>query len=309
MSLLKPAGATRLALLLAALLTVPAAHADEALFGYVYGVETLPQGRMECQSAWTHRWDKGQGRFSADEVQTEFEYGVTDRFSTSAYLMFLGVDHRGAFPATAEEGEALYPDRQGTYFRGAKLQFKYNLASPYLNNGWGLALLLEPQYHRRFRVDGASTRQWELETGLLLQKNFLDDQLVLAYNALVARERRVLLEDGNAVEHEWEYSNSFGASYRVAPKWFLGLEARHHMDVLQDPDSGDYGKNQYSFFAGPTVHYGTRGWWLTASYLRQWRGNPTYARSVGEVIGGVDADLHLDENEKNEFRIKFGIDF
>lgn len=285
------------------------AGADEALFGYVYGAETLPKGRLELQTALTHRWDKGRGHFAVNELQTELEYGLTDRLTLSGYLMFLGVDHRDAFPATAEDGEPLYPDREGAFFRGAKVQLKYSVLSPYLNDGWGLAFIVEPQYVRRFRVDGAKTRQLELETGVLVQKNFFDDQLVLAYNGLVARERRVLLEDGSAVEHEWEYTNSLGASYRVAPKWFLGLEARHHMDVLQNPDTGTYSKNQYSFFAGPTLHYGTKGWWVTATYLRQWRGNPPYARSVGEVVGGIDDHLHLDENEKNEMRFKLGIDF
>jgi hypothetical protein len=286
-----------------------AARADEALFGYVYGTETLPDGEMELQTTLTHRWDKGRGSFQANELQAELEYGITDKLSIAGYAMFLDIDHQGAFPSTAEDGEPLYPDRDGSYFRGAKVQLKYNILSPYLNNGWGLSVFIEPQYVRRFRVDGAKTRQLELEGGVIVQKNYLDDQLVLAFNSEVARERRVLLEDGNAVEHEWEFTNALGASYRVAPRWFVGLEGRHHMDVLQNPETGEYAKNQYSFFMGPTLHYASKGWWVTATYLRQLQGNPPYARSVGPVVGGVDDNLHLDENEKNEFRVKIGIDF
>ena len=284
------------------------AHADEALFGYVYGAETLPKGELELQTAFTRRWDKGRGSFHANELQLELEYGITDKLSIAGYALFLDIDHTGAFPNTTEDDEPLYPDRNGSFFRGTKVQLKYNFLSPYLNNGWGLSAFIEPQYIRRFRVDGAKTRQLELEGGLIVQKNFLDDQLVVAGNVQVARERRVLLEDGNAVEHEWEYTNSLGVSYRVAPKWFMGFEGRHHMDVLQDPESGDYAKNQYSVFLGPTLHYATKGWWVTGTYLRQVRGNPPYARSVGEVTGGIDDGLHLDENEKNEFRIKIGVD-
>ncbi len=284
-------------------------RADEALFGYVYGAETLPDGKMEMQTALTHRWDKELGSFHANELQAELEYGITDKLSIAAYALFLDIDHQGAFPSTAEDNEPLYPDRDGSYFRGTKVQLKYNILSPYLNDGWGLSVFVEPQYIRRFRVDGAKTRQLELEGGVIVQKNFLDDQLVLAFNAQVARERRVLLEDDNAVEHEWEINNSIGASYRVAPKWFIGLEGRHHMDVLQDPETSEYGKNQYSFFMGPTVHYASKGWWITGTYLRQLQGNPPYARSVGPVVGGVDDGLHLDENEKNELRIKVGVDF
>jgi hypothetical protein len=299
---------TLLAAALGGVFAAPAAQADEALFGYVYGADTLPQGRIESQTALTHRWDKGRGHFEANELQTELEYGITDKLTVSGYLLGLDIDHRDAFPSTVD-GEPLYPDREGTFFRGAKVQLKYNVLSPYLGDGWGLAVFVEPQYVRRFRVDGSRTRQWELEAGVILQKNFLDDTVVVALNSQVARERRVLVEDDDFVEHEFEFTHALGASYRFAPKWFAGVEARHHMDILQDPEDGHYKKNQYSFFMGPTLHYASSGWWITASYLRQIRGNPPYARSLGEVVGGVDDDLHLDENEKNEFRIKVGFDF
>lgn len=299
---------TRLAALLAATALAAPALAEEALFGYTYGAETLPAGEMEHVTTLTHRWDKGMGHYRADELWAELEYGLSDRLTLAGYALFLDIDHQDAFPSTEEDGEPLYPNRKGSYFRGLKTQLKHNLVSPYLNDGFGLAVMVEPSYVRRFKVDGSKTRQWELEAGLLAQQNFLDDQLVLAYNAIVARERRVLLEDDGFVEHEWEYTQTLGGSYRVAPNWYAGLEARHHMDVLKG-DDGDYAKNQYSAFFGPTLHYGDKDWWLTVSYLKQLRGNPPYARSVGPVVGGVDEDLHLDENEKHELRLKLGLEF
>lgn len=295
------------ALAAACAIAVPAS-ADESLFGYTYGAETLPAGELESITTLTHRWDKGRGDYRADELMQEIEYGLSDRWTLSGYAMFLDINHANAFPSTEEDGEPLYPDRDGSYFRGAKAQLKYNLLSPYLNDGWGLSFLIEPSYVRRFKVDGSRTRQYEVEAGALVQKNLLDDQLVLAYNAVVARERRELLEDDGFVEHEWEYTNTLGASYRVSSNWYAGLEARHHMDVLKGED-GDYAKNQYSTFLGPTVHYAQKDWWVTATFFKQLQGNPPYARSVGPVVGGVDDDLHLDENEKYEMRIKVGFEF
>jgi len=284
------------------------AHADESLFGYNYGAETMPEGRLEWVNTLTHRWDKELGHYRADELMTELEYGVTDRLTLAGYLMFLDIKHEGAFPRTAEDGEVLYPDRDGSYFRGAKFNLKYNLLSPYLNDGFGLALMVEPSYITRFKVDGSETKQWEVELGALLQQNLLDDQWVLTANTIVARERRVLVEDDGFVEHEWEFYQTLGASWRLTSNWYAGLEARHHMDVLKN-DDGDFKKNQYSTFVGPNLHYAQKDWWLTATFFKQVRGNPPYARSVGEIDGGADNGLHLDENEKYEFRLKVGYEY
>lgn len=283
-------------------------QADEHIFSYVYGAETIPKGGMEFQTMVTNRWDKDLGRYRATELQGELEYGITDRLQISGYLMFLDVDHKGAFPLD-DAGDPLYPDRDKFAFRGVKTQLKYNILSPYLNDGWGLALLLEPSYQTRFKVDGSKTKQFEIEAGVLVQKNLLDDQLVLAYNLILAREKRILVEDGDAVEQEVEMYNYLGATYRVAPKWYVGLEARHHMDVLKVPNGNTFKKNQYSTFIGPTVHYAAKEWWATLTYFRQIQGNPTYAASVGETFGGSGENLHLDENEKNELRLRVGFDF
>lgn len=285
------------------------AHADESLFGYSYTAEALPQGALEFGTALTRRWDKGMGRYVALDSQVEIEYGITDRFTGSVYLLGLAVDHQGAFPVANNTGAALYPDRKDNFFRGAKFNLKYNILSPYLNNGLGLSVFLEPQYIQRFKVDGSATSQIELEGGVIVQKNFFNDQLVLALNAIVSRERRILLDSNNTIEHEWELTNTFGASYRFAPKWSAGIEGRHHMDLLKDPADGKFKKNQFSMYLGPSIHYAEKKWWLTATYLRQVRGDPTYGNSVGAVTGGVTSNLHLDENEKNEFRLKFGYNF
>lgn len=63
------------------------AEADENLFGYISGAETLPEGASEIYFWTTHRWDKGQGTYSAYDFQLEYEYGVTSRFTTSLALL------------------------------------------------------------------------------------------------------------------------------------------------------------------------------------------------------------------------------
>lgn len=50
--------------------------ADENLLGYVSGAETLPKGAAEGYLFLTHRWDKDQGRYRANDVSAEIEYGL-----------------------------------------------------------------------------------------------------------------------------------------------------------------------------------------------------------------------------------------
>lgn len=287
------------------------ASADENLMAFTYLADTIPQGELEFNSTFTNRWDKGRGRYYAMDIDLELEYGITDRLQIAGYLNAQHMNHKGAFPYSQAEGEnttdPLYPDREQTRWNGGKVQLKYNIFSPYTD--WaGFTVFIEPQYRRVFKVDGAKTNQKEVELGFIFQKNFLDDRLIYAQNFVFAKERRVLKEDDNFVEHEKEFYNTIGLSYRVAPKWYAGIETRHHMDVLKQED-GSWMKNQYSWYIGPTLHYADEKWRVTVGYMRQIKGNPEYAAGVLPVEGGAGTNLHMDENEKNELRVRVGYDF
>lgn len=283
------------------------AQADENLMAFTYLADTIPQGGVEFNSTFTNRWDKGRGRYYAMDIDLELEYGITDRLQIAGYLNAQYINHKNAFPTAVGDTDPLYPDRQHTRWNGGKVQLKYNIFSPYTD--WaGFTVFIEPQYRRHFKVDGAKTNQKEVELGFIFQKNFFDDKLIYAQNFVFAKERRVLLEDDGFVEHEREFYNTIGLSYRVAPGWYAGVETRHHMDVLKQED-GSYKKNQYSWYIGPTVHYADEKWRVTVGYMRQIKGNPEYAAGVMPVVDGVGSNLHLDENEKNELRIRVGYDF
>lgn len=287
------------------------AHSDENLFAYTYTADTVPKGGLEFNTTMTNRWDKGRGSYYGADFDFELEYGVTSKFQVSGYLNAQHVNHKDAFPFSQAEGfndtDALYPDRRQTRWNGGKVQFKYNFTSPYVD--WmGFSMFIEPQYRKHFKIDGSDTDQREIELGFIFQKNFLDDKLVLAHNLILSQERRILKEDDNLLENEREMTNSLGVTYRFAPGWFAGVETRHHMDVLQQED-GAYKKNQYSWYLGPTIHYANEKWRLTAGYLRQIKGNPEYSAGVLPVIGEVGSNLHLDENEKNELRLRVSYDF
>src|SRR4030088_1728563 len=61
-------------------------HADEQLFGWVLGSETLPKDRTEAYQYITLRTGKAEGTYQAFDFETEIEHGFTDKFQGSLSL-------------------------------------------------------------------------------------------------------------------------------------------------------------------------------------------------------------------------------
>ncbi len=267
--------------------------ADENLFGYVYGSETLPKGANEAYVWITHREDKGVGFYNAQDVQFEWEHGWSDRFQTSVYLT--GRAHHIVDAAPVDMGMPEYPNLDRNLdFDGVKASFKWNILSPYKDK-IGLAFYVEPSYSTIFKVTGERMSQLDVEFKLIAQKNFLDDQLVTAVNLTVEPEWR-RFKGSDELQREAEIELTAGASYRVAPKWFVGLESRLH---TEHPDFG--AREHWGLFLGPTVHYGGEKYWATFTWLPQLKGGP--------IDPLRDDSLHLLEHEKNEYRVKLGYNF
>ena len=64
----------------------------------------------------------------------------------------------------------------------------------------------------------------------------------------------------------------------------------------------DYGTREFwAWFAGPSLHYGGEKYWATLTWMPQLKGGPTDPdRSTS---------LHLEERERSETRLKFGVNF
>jgi hypothetical protein len=284
------------------------AFALEGGFGYATTADTLPAGGNDYSTLLTHRWDKTVGEYKANDLQLRWEHGVTDRLTSELAIEAFDLRAKNAFPLDAG-GEEVYPldidVRKISAFKGA---LKYNFMSVY-KDGFGLAVGIETLYRTWYpRVDGAKTKQFSLEPKLIVQKNFLDDQLVTVLNLSIESERRKF-PDADAVENEFAIRWNGAANYRFAPNFFGGVEALRSSDVL----NGVY--NHYAFFFGPTATYGTEDVYITATYLRQLMGSPSYSLAaypdgVDPVTSaGFDRDLHLEEDTKHEFRVKVGFNF
>lgn len=271
-------------LLLILAFTAASLRADENYFGYTYGAETLPKGHWELYQWATFRSGKADGSYHAVDLQTEAEYGFTDRVQGSIYLNAIKHDVSGVTD---------FPDRGQFRFNGLQASLKYNAKSPY-KDGYGLAYYAEPGYKRYSQKNGAREDTFFFETKVIAQKNYLEDTLIWATNLSAELEREHDLE-AREWETELELELSTGLSYRIAPRWFVGAEAiarsafeRAHLNQL----------GEYAVFAGPNVHYASTRWWFTLTVLPQITGWPANS-----------GERNLNNFEKTEVRLKIGFNF
>jgi hypothetical protein len=264
-------------------------------FGYVYTAQTEEPGETEATLWATDRRGKGEGRYRAQDYRLEVERGLTERFQISAYANFESHHVRGL------DGEFERVDRN-LAFSGVSAEFKYQLADP-SHDRLGLALYAEPGWSRIGKVTGAKAREYELELKAIAQKNFLNDRLVWAANLTLEpeweREHEEILPGviESETEKELGLEVASGLTYRVAPNWWLGGEARYH-SVYPDWTHGLHREN-YAVYAGPSIHFAADEWAVTATYLPQLFGGP----------GRPGSSLEFDDHEKREFRLKVSHEF
>jgi hypothetical protein len=304
----------RIAVLLAAGLFAAPSHADEPLFGFTYTTDLLPKGRKEVELWGTLRKHKAAGTFSQWQERVELSYGVTDRLQLSLYGSWLQMraQRNGVDGATApsENFAELQPGPddylKASKYEGTSIEGIYRVWSPYVDP-IGLALYVEPTIRSGLR---------ELETKLIVQKNFLDDRLVLAGNLGLTQEARRLPADPGADpdsaeavarwDHETDLNINLGASYRFAPRWFAGIEFLNERE-FSGFSVANRNRTNYANYLGPTLHYGDRNFFVTATYVSQIAGARDYANPPpGFIVGGR---TYADDFERYRFRAKAGLYF
>jgi len=280
-------------------LAAPAA-AGESPFGYVYTTDTHPQGKREIEQWITRRHGQAKGDFDLWQGRTEFEYGLTDRLQTALYLNYDRVSALRNRPDETTGPGAFVPDDvnpdaryRRSFVESLSSEWIYRLLSPY-KDPIGLALYIEPTW-------GPDKR--ELESKLILQKNFLDDRLVWAANLTAAAEKERFHGEW---EREGELELTTGLAYQFLPRWHAGLEYRHHRGYEGRGFSAD--KRVYAAnFLGPSVHYASRDWWVTASFLRQLANARAYTDEARkDIVGGR---FYGEHHERSELRVRFGLSF
>lgn len=267
------------------------AVADEHLFGWARGAETLPQGHFDVYEFLTLRYGKGpaDGSYQAWDSETEIEYGITDRFQIG-----LSVEQNYFDTSTFKfDGDKLTDN--GYRFGGAAITAKYRFKSPYIDD-YGLAYYQTIGYNRYDETAGIIEQNFFIAPTLIFQKNFLDHTLITTGS--VGFDLGWGKRPAEAYDHELGLEARAGLSYRFAPGWFIGLEGR----IRSEFPNFDLGQNEhFVVFAGPSLHYGSERWWATLAYGYQFYGNESDGQAVSSRA--------FAEQVQNELRIKIGFNF
>lgn len=285
-----------------AMLGSTGAQAGESPFGWIYTADVHPQGTFEYEhkTFWQHR--QTQGRYSYFQHREEIEYGVTDRLQVAGYVNWSqadafrnGLDGTTGGPGVSEFLTASF-DPFSRYrrarFDSVSLELIYQMMNP-VTDPLGLALYLEPEL-------GPLTR--ELEWRIILQKNFLDDRLIIAANISAKHEREISVL--GEVEKASPLDLTIGASYLVVPNWSFGIEGRIHNEFT----SYFFNAPEHSaFFLGPVVHYATKEFWITAAWRHQLPIVQTYNDEQAALVS--KGRIYGEEHSRNEFMFRLGVPF
>ncbi len=210
------------------------ALADENLLGYLTGAETLPEGAQEAYLWVTQRDDKDTGEYTAYDVEAEYEYGVTPRFTASFALEGQSIDTSGIVIDGYMPGDEKY----GLRASGCDAKLKYMFLSP-AKDGVGIAGRIGIEHSWLDNHSGRDKDTTSVSTDLLLQKYFLDDQLVTIANVgmeATYADRHPI--DNLPVDFEWttkpemelELKTGIGTAYCIAPRWFIGAETLYETE-------------------------------------------------------------------------------
>lgn len=307
-------------LTLLGLLTAQVSTAEEALWIYSKGTDTMPAGEVEFKLGSVSRIGKNSGSYKFYDIRPEIEYGYSDKLTLSAELMLFKHSYK-----VADDGPEPMIDTQAetggsfsdTQLGGYELSAKYNVLSVY-KDAVGLSFSGGYEHRWRYRLDGAKIDQDSFVITSYLQKNYLDDLLATSLTVKTEFERRKsgVWGDGFVLEEEIGLDIAAGISYRVAPKWNLGLEFRHQSDYLNPQEDGEFtpdlkrssfdlsdirigSQHQNGNYLGPVVHYAEKDWWVTAGILWQLFGG-------GSSHADVRDNKNWDEHEKVHFGLTFG---
>ena len=266
-------------------------RADENLFGWSKGSETLPKGHIDLYQFTTLRTGKADedGSYNAYDFETEIEYGYSDKLQ----LAFSVAQNYFSGSALEDDGDGL--TQTGYRFGGVAAAAKYRFLSPFIDD-YGMALNFSTGYNRHDETAGIVENHIFVAPTLIFQKNFLDNTLITTASAGI--------DFGWGKKPAEEYSKEMGlesrmgVSYRFAPGWFVGLEGRIRSEYPQF----DITTNEHVvIFVGPNLHYASEKFWATLAWAYQAYGHETDDQQVD--------DRAFAEQVQNEIHLKVGFNF
>ncbi len=154
------------------------------------------------------------------------------------------------------------------------------------------------------------TNFYETENKIILQKNFFDDLLTVAFNFTYAPEFRNLLDPADPTgaargwQEETDVNFALAASYRFIENWSAGFELVNEHEYNSFTFSHE---SNSGYYLGPTLHYGGEKFFVTATALWQMPWATAHSDTVpGALVNGYILD---NDFERFRFRLKVGYTF
>ncbi len=180
---------------------------------------------------------------------------------------------------SAENADTPLGREGSTQIEGVSSEWKLKLADPVADRA-GVALYGELS---------AGPPAVGLEGKLILDKRV--GRLLGALNLVAEHEWKF---DEPETERETAFEVDAAACWFLTPRLTAGLEIRGHTVVPPGEEP-----TRSALFLGPTLSYARDGWWAAASVLPQ----------VRALRGASDGHLDLEEHERVEVRVLFGLEF
>jgi hypothetical protein len=229
------------------ILLVPAvASATPQPLPFTYIYETLPKGSLEVEQYVDYtpiRVLDVNGTpvmYGASQLQTEFEYGISDRLELGLYVTFA--------PSSGLYNQ-VPPLTEGN---GVKERLRLRLAEA---GEWPVDIGLYGELVE-------NERELELEAKIILERRIGDLRIVA--NLWGERE----YEDFDSKQGDWVINPTLGVTYQVTPAFHPGIESwlRAEYPDSSPPRTFNLGPQAY---VGPTMMFDFGNfWWSTGFYFR-----------------------------------------
>lgn len=236
---------------------VPAVNAFGGIFVITDDAGPAGLGDLEVTLNWESSVATNHGTAVSTAPALEFAYGATETLEIAASLDFGHEYMSGRYARKA--GESRLNDFN---FTGISVGMKNMILDPE-SEGAPFGLSLVGGFSWAFAdASQNSARDITFELGLIFQKNFLNDDLVLAFTPTVAFTSVKGDPASGSTDSTFdstEYSLAAGASYALGGGLRVGAEGVYTLAY----DANGFVEDQ--FYAGPNVCYEAEKWWLTVT--------------------------------------------
>jgi len=234
-----------LAVVTLAVLEAGPAQANPRPLPFTYQTETLAKGTGEIEqfidfNPVRARDGTGEVWYNSMQLQTEIEYGITDRLELALYFMFV--------PTVSPDRIAQIP--QPLIGNGSAQRLRYRLADP---QAWPIDVAVYGEVTE-------NEREIELEAKIILQRRF--GRLRLITNLWAEHE---FYFNG---EREWVINPTLGATVELSPRFHVGMEGWLRAEFPDESETRVFNLGPH-VYVGPAfmVNFGPV-WFATGAYLR-----------------------------------------